>query len=690
MAEETTTPSLSDLEAKIAEAIKKLEEASAVDIAKILYPEELEIRKKTSLVSVILKRLEKKGVVRLSKKIGKRAVFRISGTEQERGGVSAQEVMGVEKEIANVLEKMEKASASDIAPIIFKGGDIRKKTSEVSVYLRRMEEKGYVSRLEKIEKKAYYSLKPKEEAPPSIKAPEIEEMIREVAREPEPPQNKPFHLPRMILLLMVVLVFVGIAGYFTGIISPQQAPTGFAILQHQEKSSYFELSLAASENKYNYFVKNIYGDKISDAVIELKLPGNSNLSDNGNATLENREGATYLIWKVGSFNPNDQRVFSFSGDINGSIEMVSKGFAKKSKEEKLQPSVEIETNPGKYAYNELNLNPASYISSLTLSLSAKTRGDNENVGKENTIYAYLDIDSQENGNEDLIGQKTFTGNWSGELSFSPSENKYNQSPFLALHSDLPATVNLQKVAVTWTKKEIVSDTAKAEIVKEAAVNASSQNVTTTQNVTNVTQQVVTNVTVETTLDETFELTQEDSSNERKNPKNYKIPSKLYLTGTYNEFSGKNDGNDVLWEYSPIKAGFSGGGFEYNSTSLFETFTYSVQSKLVRNISKNFKFSFKYKPINGGMSVFIIFDKPGEKTISLLFDNEGNLLEASNYSISSSFTKSTRNIGNGWKEFSSDIDVLDPDFNGDVLVSFENNFRPEERESVYLIDDVSIK
>jgi hypothetical protein len=49
--------------------------ACAVDIAAVLYPGEAELRPKISQVSVVLRRLEKKGVVRESAKDGKKAFF---------------------------------------------------------------------------------------------------------------------------------------------------------------------------------------------------------------------------------------------------------------------------------------------------------------------------------------------------------------------------------------------------------------------------------------------------------------------------------------------------------------------------------------------------------------------------------------------------------------------------------------
>jgi len=55
--------------------------ACAGDIAAILFPGEAEMRPKISQVSVVLRRLEKKGVVRESAKDGKKALFTMALTE---------------------------------------------------------------------------------------------------------------------------------------------------------------------------------------------------------------------------------------------------------------------------------------------------------------------------------------------------------------------------------------------------------------------------------------------------------------------------------------------------------------------------------------------------------------------------------------------------------------------------------
>lgn len=67
--------------------------ACALDIATVLYPGEAELRPKISQVSVVLRRLEKKGVVLEAGKNGKKVTFRlVSAVAAETEAVSLEPI----------------------------------------------------------------------------------------------------------------------------------------------------------------------------------------------------------------------------------------------------------------------------------------------------------------------------------------------------------------------------------------------------------------------------------------------------------------------------------------------------------------------------------------------------------------------------------------------------------------------
>ena len=153
-----TKKNLPNFESNILTSIKEIGQASAVDIARRLYPGH-DLRKKTSQVSVGLRRLEKKGYVTFLKKDGKRAVYTFTDKKLEQKHpeipkpVSKQTEPSLQTKIYKSLRKQGEASASQISKELFGSS---KKVSEVSTYLKRLEKRGVIEKEGKIGKKTLY------------------------------------------------------------------------------------------------------------------------------------------------------------------------------------------------------------------------------------------------------------------------------------------------------------------------------------------------------------------------------------------------------------------------------------------------------------------------------------------------------------------------------------------------------
>lgn len=190
-------------ESRVLEALSKFPKASAAEIARMLHPDELEIKKRTSQVSVALKRLESKGIVKNIGKVGRSVFFSlpdkvideqtsrfVEETEQKMPPIPADKAVpgseievrkrevketvyvvkvkkpekppkgtGIEERVLECLEKAKEASASEIAVILFPPEEKVRRTPEVSVYLKRLQVKGKVEPIGKSWKKLLYRIK---------------------------------------------------------------------------------------------------------------------------------------------------------------------------------------------------------------------------------------------------------------------------------------------------------------------------------------------------------------------------------------------------------------------------------------------------------------------------------------------------------------------------------------------------
>ena len=87
-----------------------------------------------------------------------------------------------------------------------------------------------------------------------------------------------------------------------------------------------------------------------------------------------------------------------------------------------------------------------------------------------TIKIYLDSDDQWNGNEDLMGEQTITGEWSGAFKFSPPAGKYNGTINLVLWSDNGANMRINEARLTWSQDVTAEASGSALIGTMTAAN----------------------------------------------------------------------------------------------------------------------------------------------------------------------------------------------------------------------------
>ncbi|MEM5814588.1 MAG: hypothetical protein QXD77_02120, partial [Candidatus Aenigmatarchaeota archaeon] len=92
-----------------------------------------------------------------------------------------------------------------------------------------------------------------------------------------------------------------------------------------------------------------------------------------------------------------------------------------------------------------------------------------------TIKVYIDTDNEWNGNEDLIGERTITGEWSGVFSFNPPAEKYTDKTNLVIWSDNGAAVRISEVRLTWTQ-DVTAEASGARIIGTVIEAANKTNV----------------------------------------------------------------------------------------------------------------------------------------------------------------------------------------------------------------------
>ena len=581
---------LSSYENLVVRILKEQGSGCAADIAKILYPTEANLRPKISQVSVVLRRLEKKGVIKQLEKIGKRAVFTVVEEEAPSVKPPAEErPKKYEDAILEIIKEKEKVSASDIAKVMFSEVDA-KKTALVSVYLKRLEAKKAVSRVEKIGRKAYYTLY-KPETPETIPEPSVERVPRA-----EPPRPRALRMPQIpsiypAVALSIVAVIIVFYAFGAGL--------GFFAAQPSEA---FVFSLEQQQvnglQGFLYGVKNIDGI-VEEVIIRAELPAGSEVRDPGGAEITQKENSIILTWLVSRMEPNEKRTFSFSGRVPGKIKLFAEGLAEKEEKEISDKPIQAKLHAGKYEYKRLDIRPIGYLGEIGVSLSAGPEGtvfteetvtvpempinnitenittvivnETENLTKEileenktenatenitekieenvtevaqkqnatqenitetrknisqefenatetleipseniseiskgtpptggavippaeprpiTNVKVFLDPDNEINGNEDLIGEISLTGEWEGTFRAAVPEEKYTENINLVFYSENGAVVLVKSVNFKWIVKVKVNASEEVDIIEELYENITEENVT---NVTEIEVNVV--------------------------------------------------------------------------------------------------------------------------------------------------------------------------------------------------------
>ena len=157
--------SVDSYESIVAQALSEAGKASAKDIALKLHPGDPDLRKRTAHVSVTLKRLEAKGLVRRAEKVGRSAFYESVNSQEmttrpdlvpevsdEKG--AEPDIIGNEKLVLEQLKSLGESSAVDITALLSRGS-----TQVTAVCLKRLAKKGIVERTRKVGRKTYYRFK---------------------------------------------------------------------------------------------------------------------------------------------------------------------------------------------------------------------------------------------------------------------------------------------------------------------------------------------------------------------------------------------------------------------------------------------------------------------------------------------------------------------------------------------------
>lgn len=390
---------LSSYETLVVNVLKSRPQASAADIAWVLYHGEDKIKAKTPQVSVVLKRLEKKGYVQRVKKEGRKAYYRVIIEPEAIPRTATDEMIRdfagyfehvhkktpktIKKMVEEVVEELETASASEIAKRLFpKHERKRVKTSQIYVTLRRLEAEGKLERTEKRGRKTHFRVAVPEPAEPVEERPAVPRPEPHIER-PHVPRHEPphrpemkrpriprprvprFHVPRSLVLAAVVIILVA------GIAAFNFYPLGFVVLQEETVTGEgFQLSLQKlDEDSYRYIIRNVKGTPLNDIEATVKMGKDSSIIDPGSADADEGDTDPYehsLSWKIDKLTPNEEAQFEFDADIIGWVELGSKGFSKTLDEETASSS-EGTVEAGSSIYRQIHSDKP--VTEISFSLS---------------------------------------------------------------------------------------------------------------------------------------------------------------------------------------------------------------------------------------------------------------------------------------------------------------------------------
>ena len=414
---------LPNFELSIFKTISELGDSSAVDIARHLY-HGADLRKKTSQVSVGLKRLEKRGLVRFVEKQGKRAIYTSSGLDisqmisKKTISTSKTHKKTLQDKIYRTLRKAGEASASDISRTVF--GD-KDKTAEVSTYLKRLENKGAIEKEGKLGKKTIYRDKytskikkkypylPKSEkevldalntigvsTPKNLaeylnpdttnirkqtsktyvilKRLEKKQLIQTSKKDNkryyrvekshiEELRHKTFISPFNFPHIPRInhLPMLIIGVLIVFLFYTSLSSIGFLVSDVVGEKVL--MTLETKGNDFNYLVKNNHTLEMTDVQVSLSLDSGSNIIDSGTAEIQNNT----LTWQIPYFSQGQEEKFSFSASGVSETQLKIKGISGDEVKRVFIPTLDFGERD--YTYWSLGTTEEGWVKSIFISLS---------------------------------------------------------------------------------------------------------------------------------------------------------------------------------------------------------------------------------------------------------------------------------------------------------------------------------
>lgn len=356
----------SERDTNIIRLLGELKEAAASDLAQKLF--EQPDNDKTALVSVYLSRLEAKGLVARTRKIGRKAFYSLAvkPRPEEKPAdtlVRLGEHLGVEGKVLQKLKEIGESSASDLAKTIFPAGEYGKnKTAQLYVTLKRLEQKRMVVETRREGKKTYFSIAPetppfKLQFPGFPKLPEI--------RMPSMPHIPPTYPAIGLSIVVVALVFYNFGGGM-----------GFFAMPSQILSLTLDQQQVGDAQNFLYGVKNVNSHPVTGVKVEAILPPGSTVSNSGGSQVSRIGDNIILTWLLSQIQPNEKQVFSFAGKVPGQIQLQASGLSEQEEQQNIpadRPAQAI-LPAGEYGYKQLDVTPIGYLSELSLVLSAGPEG----------------------------------------------------------------------------------------------------------------------------------------------------------------------------------------------------------------------------------------------------------------------------------------------------------------------------
>ena len=366
-------PLKSERDTNIIRLLGELKEAAASDLAQRMF--EQPDKGKTALVSVYLSRLEAKGLVARTQKIGRKAFFSLAikpkpEEKPEDALVRLGEHLGVEGKVLEKLKELKESSASDLAKAIFPAEEYGKnRTAQLYVTLKRLEQKNLIVETRREGRKVYFAF-PSEAAKTPLfsdfpKLPGLPKLPK--LELPSMPHIPPMYSAVGLSVVVVALIFYNFGGGM-----------GFFTLPGKILSLSLDQQQTGDQQNFLYGVKNINTHPVTEVKVEAILPPGSVLDDSGGAQMSKSGDSIILTWLLDSIQPNEKQTFSFAGKVPGHIQLLATGLSEQEEQQNIpadRPAQAI-LPAGEYGYKQLSIQPVGYLSEISVILSAGPEGTN--------------------------------------------------------------------------------------------------------------------------------------------------------------------------------------------------------------------------------------------------------------------------------------------------------------------------